>query len=311
MSLEQFSSLQLQSPSGRLLKDAYRVPVEQLVSDHYGLNWRVKAFSDMDEYASHPSAILSDGNISVFVKLSEAANGLDQFQVELEGLRLLSRLAGVLIPAPIGIVTAEGGAVLVLEALQAQERTPRHWRDIGRALGQIHLVKGARFGLEKQGYFGSLFQDNRPMHNWLEFFAERRLWPRLMGAIDAGILPTDVIRQVEKLIARLPAIEIPETAPALLHGDAQQNNFISTEGGAAIIDPAVYYGHPEMDLAHVDFFQAVPDDVFAGYREILPIEPGFAERRELWRIPAYLAVVTVSGEAVYLEKLVSALRAYL
>ncbi len=94
-----------------------------------------------------------------------------------------------------------------------------------------------------------------------------------------------------------------------LHGDAQQNNFVSTREGALVIDPAVYYGNPEMDLAYVDYFQPVPDDVFIGYQEILPIDPGFDARRDLWRIPAYLAAVQVEGTG-HLQKLTRAIRKY-
>ncbi len=122
-------------------------------------------------------------------------------------------------------------------------------------------------------------------------------------------MPLSLIRQVEKLISRVPQLCDRESVPTLLHGDAQQNNFISTEAGAVVIDPAIYYGNPEMDLAYIDYFQAVPDDVFDGYREELPIDPGFWERRELWRIWGYLAVVTVGG-AGYLEKLSAAVQKY-
>jgi protein-ribulosamine 3-kinase len=59
-----------------------------------------------------------------------------------------------------------------------------------------------------------------------------------------------------------------------------------------IIDPAVYYGHPEMELAYIDYFQPVPRDVFDGYQEQLP---GFWDRRHLWRLWGYLAAVTVEG----------------
>jgi fructosamine-3-kinase len=95
-----------------------------------------------------------------------------------------------------------------------------------------------------------------------------------------------------------------------LHGDAQQNNFISTEDGAVVIDPAVYYGHPEMDLAYLDYFQPVPGDLFHGYKEEMPIDPGFAERRDLWRVYGYLACVEVEG-APYLPLLTDAVRKYL
>lgn len=199
---------------------------------------------------------------------------------------------------------------MAMEAVQAVERTPLQWRQIGQTLARIHLVKGEFFGLERQGYFGPLYQDNRPTPDWLSFYTERRLWPRLMAAIESGNLPTESIRQVEKLIARLPRLGLPECEPVLLHGDAQQNNYVSTAQGAMVIDPAVYYGNPELDLAYVDYFQPVPPEVFEGYREIRPIEPGFPERRELWRISAILAVITVEG-VHYLEWLNRAVQKYL
>ena len=304
------SGMQKRSPSRRLLADAFRIPVEQAVSDHYGHKWSVKEFRDMDDLASHACAILSDGSTPVFVKLSEAANALDQFDVELAGLKYLAEHSGVLIPSPIGNITVEGGVIMVLEGAQAVERTAREWRQIGQTLAQIHCVQGDYCGFDRQGYFGPLYQDNRPLGDWLTFYAERRLWARLMEAIDSGNLPTFAIRQVERLIRRLPNLDIPETVPALLHGDAQQNNFISTERGAMVIDPAVCYGNPEIDLAYVDYFQPVPEDVFMGYQEVLPIATGFRERRDLWRVSAYLAAVTVEG-SVHLEKLVNAVQKYL
>jgi protein-ribulosamine 3-kinase len=301
--------MEIDAPSARLLNALYRLPVENAVSDHYGLKWSIKNFKDMNDFASHPSAILSDGVQSVFVKLSEAAHGQDQFEVELAGMQLLSERAGVLTPSPIGIIPVPGGVIMILEAVLVVTRGGEQWREIGRTLARIHQVKGAHFGLETHGYFGPLYQDNRPTPDWLTFYVERRLWPRLMGAIDSGNLPAEIIHQVERLILRLPNLDIPDCAPRLLHGDAQQNNFISSPMGAMVIDPAVYYGNPEMDLAYVDYFQPVPEEVFLGYQELMPIDPGYFERRDLWRVPAYLAAIMVEG-AVYLDQLVSALQKY-
>ncbi len=264
----------------------------------------------MNDFASHHCAVLSDGSRPVFVKLSEAANGLDQFEVELAGLRFLNTHTGVLIPSPIGIVPVEGGVLLVLEAAQEIDRGSRQWRQIGQALAQIHRIKADQCGFDQQGYFGPLYQDNRPMRDWLSFYTERRLWPRLMGAIESGNLPTHVIRQVETLINRLPNLYIPEIVPTLLHGDAQKNNFISTAAGAMVIDPAVYYGNPEIDLAYIDYFEPVPDDVFLGYQEVMPMDPGFNERRELWRVSGYLAAVAVEG-SIHLHRLTRAVQQYL
>lgn len=292
------------------LEDAFRLPIEQVVSKYRGQKWVVKAFKDLNDLSSHPSALLSDGSYSVFVKQSTAANGSEQFEIELAGLRFLSERSGVRIPTAIGNAPVEGGVVMVLEGITALERTPREWRDIGRCLAQIHTIKGNQFGLDTHNYFGPLYQDNRPMQDWATFLVERRIFPRFMGAINAGHMPMDVIHQVEKLIPRIPQFFESEIVPTLLHGDAQQNNFISTESGAVVVDPAIYYGHPEMDLAYVDYFQPVPDDVFVGYRELLPIDPLFNERRDLWRLYGYLAAVEVEG-ALHLPKLIQAVQKYL
>jgi fructosamine-3-kinase len=287
-----------------------RSPVEQLVSQYKGRPWTIKDARDMTEFASHPCAILSDGFYAVFAKFSEAANGLEQFEIEVAGLRLLSKRSGVLTPAAIGIIPVTGGSVLVLEAIQAVDRTPRQWRQIGQTVARIHKIKGKWFGLERHSYFGPLYQDNTPLSDWPTFYAERRLGPGLRLAIDAGHMPPDVGRQVEKLMARLPELCGPDIVPTLLHGDAQQNNFISSERGAVVIDPAVYYGHPEIDLAYIDYFQPVPDDVFEGYQDELPIDPGFWARRDLWRIWGYLAIVAVEGPS-YLGKLIKAVQRYI
>ena len=302
----------MNSPSLRLLEDACRVPLERFVSARLGQNWQVNEFKDLIDLASHGCAILSDGVYPVFAKFSAAANALDQFEVELAGLRFLRQHTQVLTPTPLGVLSVQDGVILVLEAAQPLERGPRQWREIGLALARIHKTTGQRFGFETQGYFGPLYQDNRPSPDpdWLGFYAERRLWPRLVGAIDSGHLPTQAIRQVERLITRLPALGIPACLPALLHGDAQQNNFISTAAGAMVVDPAVFYGSPEIDLAHVDYFQAVPEEVFLGYEEEMPIPLGFSARRELWRIPTHLAMLTVGGPD-YLEPLIRAVQSYL
>jgi protein-ribulosamine 3-kinase len=116
----------------------------------------VKASRDMTDFACHPAAILSDGTFSVFAKFSQAANGREQFEIELAGSRLLSKRSGVLIPTPIGILAVPAGSILVLETVPAVERTAFHWRQIGQTLARIHKVKGARFGLASNGYFGAL-----------------------------------------------------------------------------------------------------------------------------------------------------------
>ena len=96
----------------------------------------------------------------------------------------------------------------------------------------------------------------------------------MKAAVDSGNLPRELIAQVERLRPQLLALCGPYVAPALLHGDAHQNNFLSTPKGAMLIDPSAYFGHPELDLAHIDFFAPVPSAFFQSYTEsVAEIKP--------------------------------------
>jgi len=293
-----------------LLSDTLRTPIEQYVSAYVGRTWRVTHIEDRADQASHPAAILSDETYAVFVKLGEGDLACDQFKREVAGLHLLTQRAGVLTPTIIANIEVDGGAILMMEAVRVIQREQTQWQQIGQALAQLHSTKWDRYGLETHCYWGDLYQDNAPLADWATFFGERRLVPRLKAAVESGHLPLDLVPEIENLRARLPQLCGPPVAPSLLHGDAQQNNFLSTVEGPVIIDPAAYYGHPEMDLAYVDFFFPVSDELYRGYEQVTPLDPGFIERRDLWRIPAWLAMVQVCGPQ-YVGKLVAALRRYI
>jgi fructosamine-3-kinase len=296
--------------------------IEREASHHRRRRWVSEAFTNLDDRASHPCGLLLGQTFSVFAKLGRDQAAREQFQAELDGLALLRRRARIATPTPVGggLVKLDDGALLLFEALSERvpaDRTRADWRSIGRTLASLHQVHDSHFGAAHlDGFFGPLPQDNTPVasNRWADFYTERRLIPRLRSAVDAGHLPRGLAADIERLGRRLSMLCGPEPRPALLHGDAQHHNFVSTPSGAVVVDAAPYFGHPELDLALVDYFHPVPDDVFAAYRELVPIDSGFAERRELWRIFAYLAVVTVDGSQPFgrgiLVRLTDAVRLY-
>ncbi|HTT51225.1 MAG TPA: fructosamine kinase family protein [Streptosporangiaceae bacterium] len=289
-----------------LLDPAVRGAVARAASAHRGTPWTGTGFTDLGGRSSHPAGVFHGTPFPVFAKLAVAAGAEAQITAELAGLRLLHDQAGVATAVPVadGAVPVPPGWLLLAEALPERlpgDRTPADWRSIGRALATLHGVAGPRFGLATEGYFGPLPQPNAPVRpdRWATFYAERRLRPNLRLAADSGQLPGDLAAGVEQIIHRLPTLAGPEPHPALLHGDAQQHNFVSIPGGAVLIDPAPYFGHPELDLALLGYFHPVPRHVLDGYTEVRPVDAGFAARRELWRMFAYLAVLAVDGGTPY------------
>ncbi|HWF80940.1 MAG TPA: fructosamine kinase family protein [Streptosporangiaceae bacterium] len=299
-----------------LLHPVIVAAVERAASAHRGRPWTASGFTDLNDRAAHPSGILHGTPFSVFAKLSQDADsGGEQFAAELKGLELIARLAAIRTPTQVatGVVSAGTSWLLLSEALPervGEARTPEDYRAIGHTLAALHQVNAHRFGLSQfNGFFGPFSQDNRPVGSdrWTDFYAERRVQPMLRLAVDSGNLPTGLADRTERLIERLPDLCGPEPRPSLLHGDAQQNNFICTADSAIVIDAAPYFGHPELDLALLDYFEPVSLAAFDGYQEIRPIDDGFDERRELWRIFSYLAVIAAVGQIPFGSRFVTSL----
>lgn len=293
----------------------FRSAIELRLSREFGYAYRIRECIDRDEFASHPAALLSDGVHKVFVKLGEQSFALEQFEAECHGLLMLQQQGLAVVPKvicllPLELSPLKKGVLQIQTALTLVRRASQQWFEIGVALARLHSSATApTCGLEFDSYWGDIKIDNRPLPDWPTFYRERRLLPHWRLAQTSGHLPQEIDRRVDALLRRYDQLSGDAIQPCLLHGDAHANNFLSTPQGAAMIDPAVHYGSPEYDLAFVDFFTPVPNDVFEGYRSIRAISAGFFERRDLWQIAAWLAVVALDGPK-WLPQLIRCIDAY-
>lgn len=94
----------------------------------------------------------------------------------------------------------------------------------------------------------------------------------------------------------------------LLHGDLWGGNVLVGHGGRAyLVDPAVYRGHREVDLAMMELFGGFGERVFSAYREVRPVEPGYREaRRDVYQLYPLLVHVNLFGGG-YVRRALSAI----
>lgn len=240
---------------------------------------------------------LDYSNVSFFVKMNNADAYPGMFEKEASGLQLLSKHSDFKVPEVIEVNSHENQAFLLLEYLpsHAREKNSSFWEAFGRLLAKMHRVSKAQFGLDKANYIGKLPQSNKWQDSWPVFFAEERIMPQWQKARGKGYFNTADNRRVEALLQNLENW-VPAEPPALVHGDLWSGNYLPfAERQPALIDPAVYYGHREMDLAMMHLFGGFAPELFSAYQEVYPLEQGWRDRLDIHNLYPLLVHVNLFG----------------
>ena len=269
--------------------------VEQLLSEKTGtpvniLNQRsVSGGSINNAYRLETNAGL------FFVKVNSASRYPQMFEKEARGLQLLSQADEIPVPEVVGHSESGNNAFLVLKYIDSERESPDFWEDFGQRLARLHQHHDTHFGLDHDNYIGSLYQSNRKHKTWTEFFIQERLEPLAKMAYNDHLLESKDIKSLEHFEKSIAQI-FPAEPPALIHGDLWSGNFmINEEGKAVIIDPAVYYGHREMDLGMSQLFGGFHSRFYEAYHQAYPLEPGWQQRMDFCNLYPLLVHVNLFG----------------
>ncbi|MBW3629624.1 MAG: fructosamine kinase family protein [Gemmatimonadetes bacterium] len=229
------------------------------------------------------------------------------FAVESAGLdRLREASIGVRVPLVLAVCDAGSRGVgwIALEWLEPGRRGKGYWDRLALGLLSLHRMPGGGWGAEEDGFIGPLPQRNTPAGTWAEFWWTERLEPQLQLANERGGHP-GAGADWELLAERLPRIlaAAEQDGPSLLHGDLWSGNVLAGEGGApALVDPAPYEGHREVDLAMTELFGGFDAAFYAAYERGWPLQPGYRElRRDVYQLYYLLVHVNLFGEGYHAQ----------
>src|SRR5262245_39576257 len=237
---------------------------------------------------------LADGR-ELFVKHRRgAAPGM--YAAEAAGLAWLAEAGALRTPAVVAVGDERPPRFLALEHVPRGRPAPSHDEELGRGLAAVHRAGAPSFGLAVDNFIGPLPQPNAPAPDWPEFYGARRLEPMARAAVEAGSLGDGFLAGLGRLRARLPDLCGAAEPPSRLHGDLWGGNAMTDAAGAPVlIDPAVYGGHREVDLAMMRLFGGFGAAAFAAYAEAHPLADGHADRVELFQLYPVLVHVVLFG----------------
>jgi fructosamine-3-kinase len=269
--------------------------IEKVLGLHFNAPIKVLKYSSVGGGSINDAYKVETGSDIFFVKTNSLSRFPQMFEKEAKGLRILEKANCINVPELLCFSSIGDTSFLVLKYVERGYETKGFWDGFAHGLANLHKSTTKHFGLDHHNYIGSLLQYNDQKDSWSDFFIEQRLEIQLKMAVDSGSIDKLTVDGFNNFYKRIDDI-FPKEPPALIHGDLWSGNFMVDESSnAVIIDPAVYYGHREMDLAMSMLFGGFSRQFYDSYNKYYPLEKGWQQRMEYCNLYPLLVHVNLFG----------------
>lgn len=219
-------------------------------------------------------------------------------EAEANGLNELKTANAIRIPR----VVKFNDDFLILEFIESAPKCIGFSEKFGRQFADLHKMTSHKYGYFEDNFIGTTKQINVPQNeSWSEFYFENRLMFQFRLAEKNGHSNNELksgIKRIEKKITGIIGDSVEQ--PTLLHGDLWGGNYIVDQrGNPCLIDPAVYYGHREADLAMTKLFGGFDNKFYSAYQEELPLKEGWEYRENIYKLYHILNHLNLFGGSYY------------
>lgn len=269
--------------------------IEAVLSKVKGEHSNITKFSPVSGGSINTAFRLQTTTGNFFLKFNSSSRFPGMFENEIKGLSLLHKTGAVKIPEVICAGEFESNDFLILDMINQTSSTAKSQEKLGKQLAHLHKIEAETFGLDHDNYIGSLPQSNTQMLSGIDFMIQMRYLPLVHNAATKKLLPVNVARQFDNFYKVFPEL-FPREKPVLLHGDLWGGNYITGNDGTSwLIDPAVYFGFRETDIAMTRLFGGFSEAFYASYQNSNPMAKGWEKRVELFQLYPILVHLNLFG----------------
>ncbi len=249
--------------------------------------------------------IITDTGKSFFLKQGYN-NGM--FDCESNGLNEIAKSNSIQTPKVI-LVDKE---FLLLELIPTGTKNTSSMKEFGSNFAKMHKYTFHKYGFRENNFIGSSVQINAYSSNWTEFYFQNRLLFQYKLSETKGCVTKEFKNLFLKLERRMDYIlDGSEDKASLLHGDLWAGNYIiDINGKAVLIDPAVYYGNREADLAMTKLFGGFNNDFYYSYNNEYPLASGYQYRENIYLLYHVMNHYNLFGNGYYAQ-MIDLIKSYL
>lgn len=232
---------------------------------------------------------------NIVVKINDRNRFPEMLEKEYRALSFFKDASKAIYPNPIAHFSDEKSQYLTMQFIEEGSNSSKGQKLLGKHLADQHKCTHESFGWEEDNYIGSLPQPNSFQSNWSDFYAENRILYQTKMAFDSRIINKDVLTKVERFCLKIEEL-FQDESPALLHGDLWGGNyFIDQNEQPLFYDPAVYFGHREIDIAMTRLFGGFSSEFYESYNEAFPLEKGWESRIQYGQLYPNLVHLNLFG----------------
>ena len=218
-------------------------------------------------------------------------NGFNAIKSEVNNLMFFNKLEIKYFPK----VIVKDDNYLIMSFIENNGIIPEITKDdLLQSILNIHSFKSEKYGFDFDTQIGGLRQINKSNNNWVDFYRELRL-----GYVFELINKTEPMERaindkIEKILKNLENFIPKKPEVSLLHGDLWEGNILfNNTNFAGFIDPGSFYGHNELEIAYLTWFNPIyiKNNFLDKYNEVIKIHKDYKSYEPVYQL--YYSLINV------------------
>ena len=242
---------------------------------------------------------LEDNKVFVAKYYIKKNNGFNSIKSETNSLIYLSKKLFSIFPA----IKFKSKNLLIIDYIKHNNIKYNDYQTIlANEILKLHNISNNKYGFIFDAQIGGLKQSNEFEVDWINFFLNKRLNMIFEKINKEDPMPTAVNKKIEKLMKNIENYLPKNPNISLLHGDLWSGNILFNDGKlVGLIDPGIYFGHNELEIAYLTWFKFVDDSFLNFYSNEINIDKYFYKYEPVYQLYFSLLNIFLWDKNFYLK----------